>query len=94
MPFLTASDRAVRIPGTFQTLLGEVFPQETLLPIVLFFWELLVQQLPQVYTAPGSAPGLLGVLSSPASIPLSGEELPATRAAPVGAAESLKWECR
>lgn len=85
---MTASDRAVRIPGT---LLGEEFPQDTVLPVVLFFWELLVQQLPQVYRAPGSAPGLLGVLSSPASI-RGGASSP--RAAPVGGAESLQWELR
>lgn len=43
-----SSDRAVRIPGAVQALVGEVFPLEIVLPIVLFFWELLVQQLPQV----------------------------------------------
>lgn len=54
MPFLTASDRAVRTPGALQALLGEVFPLETALPVVLFFWELVVQLLPHVYTAPES----------------------------------------
>lgn len=36
-------------------LLGDVFLQETVLALVLFFWELLVQPFVQVGTAPGSS---------------------------------------
>lgn len=88
------SDRAVRIPGTLQTLLGEVFPQETVLPSVLFFWELLVQQAAPGLQSPWQCPRAAWCSELSCFHPLSGEELPATRAAPVGAAESLKWELR